>query len=56
MISMFNDKKELLEELRQEMYKLSAGKKLTDPQVINISKKMDALLNKYYQTNLQKTK
>jgi len=38
---------ELIENLRQEMYKASKNSSLTDPSVIEISQELDRLLNHY---------
>lgn len=36
-----------IEEYRLKMYELANKKNLTDPEVINISQRLDQLLNKY---------
>jgi hypothetical protein len=37
-----------IEELRLQMQKMASGKNLTDPKVIEVSKKIDVLISKFY--------
>lgn len=37
-----------IEELRLQMQKLASGKNLTDPKVIEVSKRLDALISEFY--------
>ena len=39
---------EQIEELRLQMQKIAADKDLTDPRVVEISEKLDVLINKFY--------
>ena len=38
----------LIEEMRSELNQLGKRKPLTDPEVVDLSQKLDALLNEYY--------
>ncbi|HBV88482.1 MAG TPA: aspartyl-phosphate phosphatase Spo0E family protein [Desulfosporosinus sp.] len=37
-----------IEELRLEMQKIASDKDLTDPRVVRVSEKLDALISKFY--------
>ncbi|WP_445900321.1 Spo0E family sporulation regulatory protein-aspartic acid phosphatase [Desulfitobacterium sp. THU1] len=37
-----------IEELRRELIQLGKRKPLTDPEVVELSQKLDVLLNQYY--------
>lgn len=37
----------VIEALRLELYKTAEGKSLMDPQVLNVSRMLDAVLNEY---------
>lgn len=39
---------EMIDDLRQKMYRVAQGRQLTDPKVIAISKMLDCLLNQYF--------
>ena len=39
---------EQIEELRLQMQKIASDKDLTDPRVVNISEKLDLLINEFY--------
>ena len=41
---------EQIEELRLQMQKIAADKDLTDPKVVNISEKLDILINELYRS------
>lgn len=45
---------EMIEKLRQEMYILAEGRSLADPDVIEISQRLDRLLNQYFHLSNQK--
>jgi len=45
----------LIEELREKMHKLADEKGFTDSEVLNISREIDDLLNKYYEMLKGKT-
>ncbi len=44
---------EQIEELRLEMQEVASDKDLTDYRVVNISSKLDALINEFYLMNKQ---
>jgi len=44
---------EKIEDLRQEMYIVAKNTRITDPMVIEISQKLDRLLNQYYLSQKQ---
>ena len=39
---------EQIEELRLQMQKIAADKDLTDPRVVEVSEKLDVLINEFY--------
>ncbi|MDR3542117.1 MAG: aspartyl-phosphate phosphatase Spo0E family protein [Desulfosporosinus sp.] len=39
---------EQIEELRLQLHKIASDKDLTDPKVVNISEKLDLLINEFY--------
>lgn len=40
-----------IEELRYQLYLLSRGRDLVDPEVVQVSQELDRVLNEYYRTN-----
>lgn len=40
-----------IEELRYQLYYLSKGKELADPEVVQVSQDLDRLLNEFYRSN-----
>ncbi|AFM01090.1 MULTISPECIES: aspartyl-phosphate phosphatase Spo0E family protein [Desulfitobacterium] len=40
----------LIEDMRKELNQLGKRKPLTDPEVVDLSQKLDKLLNEYYLT------
>lgn len=40
-----------IEELRYQLYILSKGKELADPEVVQVSQELDRLLNAFYKEN-----
>ncbi len=43
----FHDVLEIMEILRQEMNEIATEKNVRDPEILDVSKKLDAVLNQY---------
>ena len=39
---------EMIEKIRQEMYRVASGRDLVDPEVVEVSQRLDSILNQYY--------
>lgn len=48
MESQINQLLEIIEEMKIDLNQLGSYKPLTDPDVVNLSEKLDKLLNQYY--------